>query len=101
MYNVKFVIPKADNNGRYYDKAVFAQIEKNLLDITGGLSKYDVAGQWVDAGTVYTDNSVVYDLVVDDDQQVDALRALVTALKKPLAQLSMFFSVSQVEVSFL
>ena len=100
MQKISIIIPKNNNDGRPFPEDRIRSIELELLKISGGYSRYDVTGQWIDGGKIYTDISFKYDLIVTSDQ-ADLVKTVVSGAKTVLNQLSMYFEEQETKLLFL
>ncbi len=79
MKRATFVIPKQDNEGREFPRAVVLEIQREILEQWQGFTVREVRGGWVDeAGKTYIDDSWEYTIVLEDER----VESLVTWLKK-------------------
>ena len=69
MYLVQILLPTADNEGRPFDDALFAGIQKNLTDRFGGVTAHVRApakGVWAAHGKQAVDDIVTVEVMTPD-----------------------------------
>lgn len=80
MFEIQILIPSFDNGGKPFPESAYERWEKHLIGVFGGYSRYpgQVAGGWMENGTIYHDKSFVYGVavagMVDGQKVIDAAK---------------------------
>lgn len=90
MKRATFVIPKQDNDGNRFPRAVVLEIQKEILEQWQGFTVREVRGGWVDEdGKTYIDSSWEYTIVLEDEK-VESLIAWLKTVREKLKQQAMW-----------
>jgi hypothetical protein len=93
MIEVEILVPTADNAKQPFPSFHHEQFEAELTTLFGGWQRRPgvVSGQWLDAGTVYADDLLVYVVAVPGLlAAADPLARLVAVAKAHYAQLAVY-----------
>ena len=92
MIEVQILIPTNENSGQTFAPNHDAAFESELLRLFGGCSLLPgtVAGQWVDAGTIYTDQSRVYAVALKSLTEGNKVREATEFAKIHYGQLAIY-----------
>jgi hypothetical protein len=69
MHVVEILLPLADNEGRRFDRALYAAVRAELVERFGGLTAFTrspAEGLWEEGGDVSRDEIVVFEVMADD-----------------------------------
>lgn len=92
MFELEILIPVADNDGRAFGAEDHAAFEAFVIDRFGGISLKETraVGAWVDAGTIYRDETRVYVLAVKSITQGHLVAEVVAFAKTHYRQLAIY-----------
>lgn len=83
MFEVRILIPQADNEGRQFLPNHHAQFEAFLLEAFGGFTRYgEAVGGWQDGERVYNDVLTVYGVAarsITDGAKIAAMAEMAKA----------------------
>jgi hypothetical protein len=97
---ITIVLPLADNDGVDLSEEI-EMVKAGVLGISSGYSVMQQSGAWQEDDVVYDDNSLRLVTVVEQDEQVQALRELAIAACGLMRQQAIFFQERVVKVEFL
>ncbi len=100
MFEVRILIPQADNSGTKFLPGHHTQFEAILLDHFGGFTRYgEAVGGWRDGERVYNDELVVYGVAVASIKDGAKIAEVAEIAKAHYAQLAIFITyLGQAEV---
>lgn len=97
---ITIVLPLADNDGVDLSEEI-ELVKAGVLAISHGYSITQQSGAWEEDGVVYNDASLRLVAVVEQNEQVQALRELAIAACALMRQQAIFFQERVVKVEFL
>jgi len=100
MKLAKIILPLLDNSGRdlFYEHQ---QLQKELLEIWGGFTRIEGAGQWKSpGGKVYAENVMIYEVAMGHSDAIH-LRALAERVATYARQQSVMVVLPSGEVEFI
>lgn len=74
MYLIQILLPRADNNGKSFPRAMFDQIKKDLTAAYGGVTAYvrsPAEGLWAEKGTTAADDVILFEVMAEKLDQVE------------------------------
>lgn len=93
MFEVRFLIPVASNEGETFTAAHHAQFVAHAIDLFGGVTNYGSAqGAWMDKGVIYSDATIVYAVAVKSITDGSKVGELVTYAKAHYGQLAIYIT---------
>jgi hypothetical protein len=93
MFEIRFLIPQAANDGVSFLPSHHAQFEAVVAERFGGFTKYGrISGGWIDAGRVFTDDHAVYAVAVTSIVEGAKVAELVTFIKTHYGQLAVYLT---------
>lgn len=74
MIKTLFLVPERENEGRPFERGLWLELERRLLEIAGGLtSRAEVRGVWVSGDREYRDISREFSVALASWRQLPAL----------------------------
>jgi hypothetical protein len=100
MFELRILIPQADNDGRQFLPNHHAQFEAVLIDLFGGFTKYgEAVGGWKDGERVYSDALTVYGVAVASIVDAAKVAEMAETAKAHYEQLAVYVTyLGQAEV---
>ncbi|MFN0144423.1 MAG: hypothetical protein ACKVP6_13425 [Mycobacterium sp.] len=95
MIKTLFLVPERDNEDRPYDRGLWRELERRLLDHTVGLtSRADVRGIWRSGDREYRDVSREFSVALESWRQLPALLDLLDWLRVQFRQEAIYLEVA-------
>lgn len=95
MIKTLFLVPEADNEGNYFDPALFAALESRLIAAFGGVSiRPGVRGAWRHEGRIYRDVSHEVSVALDNWTQVPEWLAILAEALVTFGQEALYIEVA-------
>lgn len=97
MKRATFQIPKADNEGRRFPRAVVLGIRREILEQFEGFTVRETKGGWIGKdGKTYIDDNWEYTVVMEDIK-IESLVAWLKKVREILRQKAMWLEISEAE----
>lgn len=93
MFEVRILIPQADNEGRQFLPTHHAQFEAFLIGTFGGFTRYgEAVGGWKDGDRVYNDALTIYGVAVQSITDGAKIAEVAEMAKAHYAQEAIFLT---------
>jgi len=97
MKRATFQIPKVDNEGRKFPRAVVLGIRREILERFEGFTVRETKGGWIGKdGKTYIDDNWEYTVVMEDSK-IGSLVAWLKKVREILRQKAMWLEISEAE----
>lgn len=74
MHLVQILLPRADNDGRPFPRAMFDQVKKDLTAAHGGVTAYvrsPAEGLWAEEGMALVDDVILFEVMAEPLDQAE------------------------------
>ncbi len=89
------LVPLLDNEGRSFSDGAWRELERRLLQLSGGLSKQEgITGTWLDEGVSYGDVSRQYTVAISSWRTFPPWLSIVEWAREEFRQVAMYIRVA-------
>ena len=100
MYRVTFNLPRHYNNQQPIAPGKIREIEKRIIQVSGGLTRYNASGQWIENNKLFIDENYLY-FTVTKKININKIKAILLYAKVLFQQESIYFEITKTEVEFI